>query len=328
MDSNQVRELCMQHIGFAEGTAYVRTKIYCRVLTELGERIPSWMVILECIEKGSSTDINRGVKDFRAEHAEQLRQMGSAIQGLPPQLAPLVRGFWEAAVVEARMLHAQDVAECRAQVQASEARAALADQATERAHAELAAVHGQIDVLRVQLAADAEVRAQLQQQLDGERELRRYAEQMRDDNAAELAKQRVRLEETLAQSHTEMKQALDRFDGERKHALQQIEDARATAEREVRNIRDHAIRAEAELRKKLEDATMNNSTLRSQCELHRSKITSLTQERIDLIATVSRLEQQNRSMIHLVRKPKSSLAKSHIQRGSKKLLRNKNLRET
>lgn len=326
MDLKKVRELCMQNPGFAEGTAYVRTKIYCRVLTELGERIPSWMAILECIEKGSSTDINRGVKDFRAEHAEQLRQMGGAIQGLPPQLAPLVRGFWEAAVAEARELHARDVAECRAQVQAAEARATLADQASERAHAEVIAAHGQIDALRAQFAAEAEVRAQLQQQLDRERELRRYAEQMRDDNAAELAKQRVRLEETLAQSHAEMRQAMDRFDGERKHALRQIEEARSKAEREIKDIRDHAIRTEAELHKKLEDTARNNTGLRSQFDLLHTKIAALTQERDGLKVTVTRLEQQNRSMVELVKKPKPSATMSRTQRGGGKALRKKNVR--
>lgn len=322
----QVRARCAEHPDFAAGTAYTRTKICCRVLTELGEAIPSWMVIREVIDKGSSTDINRGVKDFRAEHAEQLRQMGGAIAGLPQQLAPLVRGFWEAAVAAARELHAKDAAECRAQVEAAEARADLAGQAAERANAESAAARSQTDTLRAQLAADTEVRAQLQQQLERERELRRYAEQMRDDSAAELTKQRLRLEETLAQSQAEMKQALERFDGERKHALRQIEQARASADREVRDLRDHAIRTEADLRKRLEDTTQNNATLRSQFDLHHSKIGKLTQERDDLKTTVSRLEQQNRSMVELVRRAKPRAVQPRMARGSRGRLRNKKVR--
>lgn len=324
MDIDQVRLRCLGHPDFAEGTAYTRTKICCRVLVMMGEPIPSWMIIRDCIEKGSATDINRGVKDFRAEHGEQLRQMGSAVEGLPPQLAPIVRGLWEAAVAEARKLHAEDVAQWQARVEAAEAHVGVASQAVERAHTEVEAARGQTDALRAQLAADAEVRVQLQQQLDRERDLRRYAEQMRDDNAAELAKQRSRLEETLAQSQAEMKQALDRFDGERKHSLRQIEEARSNAEREVKDIRDHAIRMEAELRKKLEDTTNNNTALRSQFDLHNAKIATLTQERQSLQATVARLEQQNRSMVELVRKPNSGGVKPRSQRSHSKPLRKKN----
>ncbi|MEM8515123.1 DNA repair exonuclease SbcCD ATPase subunit [Massilia sp. MP_M2] len=312
----EIRARCNAHPDFAGGTAYSRAKICCRVLTELGQAIPSWMVIREIIEKGSSNDISRGVKEFRAEHAEQLRQMGGAIAGLPPQLAPLVRGFWEAAVAAARELHAKDVTECQAKVDAAETRAALADQEAERARADVTHAHGQIETLRAQLAADADVRAQLKQQLESERELRRYAEQMREDSALELAQQRQRLEETLAQSQAAMAQALERFDGERKHTLLQIEQARTNADREVRDIRDHAIRAEAELRKKLDDISQNNSTLRSQFEVHHSRIGKLTQERDDLNATVARLEQQNRSMVELVRKAKPGSAKP---RGLRKL---------
>jgi DNA repair exonuclease SbcCD ATPase subunit len=325
MINEEIRTQCAAHPDFAGGTAYTRAKICCRVLTELGQAIPSWMAIREIIEKGSSNDISRGVKEFRAEHAEQLRQMGGAISGLPTQLAPLVRGFWEAAVAAARELHAQGVAEWQASIGAAETRAQLAEQAAERARSDIAHAQGQIETLRAQLDADAEVRVQLKQQLESERELRRYAEQMREDSAVELAKQRLRLEETLAESQTAMNQALARFDGERKHTLLQIEQARANADREVRDIRDHAIRAEAELRKKLEDISQNNSTLRSQFEVHHSRIGKLTQERDDLKATVARLEQQNRSMVELVRKSKPGGVQPRVKRKLRGALRKNNI---
>jgi hypothetical protein len=321
MINEEIRAQCVAHPDFAGGTAYTRAKICCRVLTELGQAIPSWMAIREIIEKGSSNDISRGVKEFRTEHAEQLRQMGGAISGLPPQLAPLVRGFWEAAVAAARELHAQGVAEWQANVGAAETRAQLAEQAAERARADIAHAHGQIATLRAQIDADAEVRVQLKQQLESERELRRYAEQMREDSAVELAKQRLRLEEALAQSQTAMNQALARFDGERKHTLLQIEQARASADGEVRNIRDHAIRTEAELRKKLEDISQHNTNLRSQFEVHHSRIGKLTQERDDLTVTVSRLEQQNRSMVELVKKTKPGGPQPRVKKTLRRVLR-------
>ena len=97
----QIRALCAQHAQYEAGSAYTRTKILCDVLTKLGMPIPSWMVLREHIGKGSSGDINRGVKDFRSEHAELLQRMDGLPEGIPGRLAQPMRLLWQTALDEA-----------------------------------------------------------------------------------------------------------------------------------------------------------------------------------------------------------------------------------
>ena len=93
--TEQLRALCAQHAQYEAGSAYTRTKVLCEVLTKLGEPIPSWMVLREHIGKGSSGDINRGVKDFRSEHAELLQRMDGLPEGIPGRLAQPMRLLWQ-----------------------------------------------------------------------------------------------------------------------------------------------------------------------------------------------------------------------------------------
>ena len=97
-NTEQLRALCAAYPQYEPGSAYVRTKILCDVLTKLGESIPSWMVLREHIGKGSSNDIARGVKDFRAEHADLLQRMEGLPEGIPDKLAQPMQALWHAAL--------------------------------------------------------------------------------------------------------------------------------------------------------------------------------------------------------------------------------------
>lgn len=99
-----VRAACMNQPEYLGGTAYTKTKIFCQHLMKAGLGIPGWMTIREVIGKGSSSDISRGVKDFRAEHAEHLgrRSVDADLPGMPPQLADGFVKVWDLAMQYAR----------------------------------------------------------------------------------------------------------------------------------------------------------------------------------------------------------------------------------
>ena len=231
----EIAAACAQHAGFAGGTAYTRTKICCQVLTERGDPIPSWMVIRDVIGKGSSTDINRGIKDFRHEHAERLRQMSGIAPGIPAQLAPVVASLWEAAVAAARAEFLDKAAQLEAQALQADARAEQAENDLQEARALAQRLEVKIDSLA------AEKRS-LEAQLEAERGARAQAERMFEANAAEVNAQREKLEAALRETKQEMNRALERFDGERRYALNQIEEARTKAAAEVAAVRGAAQR--------------------------------------------------------------------------------------
>src|SRR6202011_5873556 len=108
------------------------------------EPIPSWTAIREVIGKGSSTDISRGVRDFRREHAEVLKQMQGITPGVPEALAPHIRGLWEAAVGAVRSEFAANVTWWEQQIEQATAQAEEAMQKLSEANASLSTLREQV----------------------------------------------------------------------------------------------------------------------------------------------------------------------------------------
>jgi hypothetical protein len=74
IDIALVREKCAVHPNYLIERAYGRTQICCAVMIMLGYPIPNWKVIKDVITKGSASDINRGIRDFRAEHVRAVKR--------------------------------------------------------------------------------------------------------------------------------------------------------------------------------------------------------------------------------------------------------------
>lgn len=296
INQDKVRAECEVQPGYDGCTAYNRTKICCRILTQHGEAIPSWMVVREMIGKGSSGDINRGIKDFRQEHAERLRQMDGIVPGIPAHLAPLVSGFWEAAVAAARSEFATSTQHWQEQIEQAEARADQAALRIAETEAVIDRQRGQIDAYDVKIAA-------LDYQVRTERAGREQAERMFEAHTAEMGAQRDKLEAALKENKTEMEGALARFDGERRYAMTQIEEARTKAARDVSAAHDQAKRetsalemniarltsASMELRPKIAAAEERNADLKQE-------ITVLRAQLVHAEAIASKLTDENRRL--------------------------------
>lgn len=248
-NQSEITAACAQSPGYEGSTAYDRTKICCQVLTERGEPIPSWMLIRDVIGKGSSTDINRGIKDFRKEHAVRLRQMSGIAPGIPQRLAPVVAALWEAAVAAAREEFDDKAARLEAQALQADARA-------EQAENDLFAAQNHVQRLESTIDSLGTEKRGLESQLETERGARAQAERMFESNAAEVNAQREKLEATLQETKLEMNRALERFDGERRYAMNQIEEARTKAATEVAAARSSAQRERTDF--ELATARLNN----------------------------------------------------------------------
>jgi len=239
---DEIRRACEQVQGYDAGTAYQRAKVACSVLVERGEPVPNWMVLREIIGKGSSTDINRGIRDFRRDHAERLRQMSGVLPGVPEQLAPMVADLWDAAVAEARRQFDATVAQMQSLVDQADARAAQAAE-------DVLAACAQLDAERAALQVANERCAGLELQLASERGRREQAEALFESHRAELISQRDQLGQALEENRREMQRALDRLDGERRHALMRVEEVRAAGAKELereRNLLNRKIAGQAD----------------------------------------------------------------------------------
>lgn len=290
IDRDKFRAECEAQPGFAAGNAHSRTKVCCRVLTQAGEAVPSWMVVREIIGKGSSGDISRGIKDFRDEHAKRLQQMDGIVPGLPTHLAPLVTGLWESAVAAAR---AEFSANTRLWQEKINQHGALADQATQKA-AELEAV---IEKQRVRLEfLDAAV-AGLDQQIDRERAGREQAERMFEKHMAEMTDQRGKLEAALKENKLELEKALERFDAERRYSLAQIEEARTKAANEVAALRAQTRREKASLEVEVVRLTGVASNLTTKLNDTELKSAVVSQEVGDLRARLGRTEAEKDRLV-------------------------------
>jgi hypothetical protein len=296
INQNEVRAECEAQPGFVDGNAYSRAKVCCRVLTQAGQAVPSWMVVREIIGKGSSGDISRGIKDFREEHGERLRQMDGIVPGLPTHLAPMVTGLWEAAVTAARAEFAANTRRWQEQI---DQHGALADQATQK----VAASEAVIEKQRVRLEfLDATV-AGLDEQVNRGRAGREQAERMFETHTAEMRQQREKLEAALKDNKVELEKALERFDAERRYSLLQIEEARTKAANEVAAIRAQARHEKASLEMDVTRLTgvvsnlttkLNDTEVRSAVVSHevgdlRARLTRTEAERDRLVGDSNRM---------------------------------------
>ena len=284
-DPLEIRGECRQVPGFDGGTAFDRTKIACDVLVKRGEAIPSWERLREIIERGSSGDISKGVRAYRAEHAEMLSKLGGAGQGVPQALGQAFRQLWEQALTTAR----QEFVAATDQVQA---RLTEAEANTASAVAETARLESRVRELLAQLEAAAAAQDALRVQVEAERAAKEQAERMFEKNAAEIAAQRDELRDALIAAQEDWRKSLDRLDAERRHAMLQIEEARTKAQREVETVRQAAQRAreDAELEAARSSSAMQD--MRQRLLTAEARNAASQQEVQDLRARLSRAEAQ------------------------------------
>ena len=261
-NTEQLRALCAAYPQYEPGSAYVRTKILCDVLTKLGESIPSWMVLREHIGKGSSGDINRGVKDFRSEHAELLQRMDGLPEGIPGKLAQPMQLLWQAALDEATAAFDQQRQDFEAQQ--AEAERIVADALRER------------DAMASNLALATEKAAGLQAALEQEREranteraAREQAERMAEKHIADLTQQRDDMTKAVEANTAELRALTARLEDERRRSLMQIEQARQQVEQArqqaYRESEQKMAKMETQLRGELASQSLEYFRLQKHC---------------------------------------------------------------
>ncbi len=283
---DKVRAECEAQPGFNGGTAYTRTKVCCRILMQHGEAIPSWMVIRDIISKGSSGDINRGIKDFRQEHAERLRRMDGALPGIPEHLAPLVSSLWEAAVAAASAKFDARAHGWQVQIEQVEARADQAEQQLADAETVIDRQRGQIEALNTKVGT-------LEAQVCTEQAARQQAERLFEQHTAEMSAQRDKLEAALRANQTEMQKALERFDGERRYSILQIDEARTKAANDVTAVRSQAQREKSGLELEVARLGKTVADLRSKVSDADLKLAVAMQEAAGLRERLGRTEASN-----------------------------------
>lgn len=178
--------------AFDAGSAYVRTKLYCEAITLAGMKIPYWGAIREEIGKGSATDINRGIRDFRAEHAAMLATRPTVPPDVPESLAEPLLALWQVALAEATEIFDEERRSWLADIERAEATTQAATQARDDLQATLDLANHAVAQGRDALAASREqlTKAQslagdLQQQLaQQDTALRRAAEDSRAEREA------------------------------------------------------------------------------------------------------------------------------------------------
>lgn len=276
--TEQLRALCAQHAQYEAGSAYTRTKVLCDVLTKLGEPIPSWMVLREHIGKGSSGDINRGVKDFRSEHAELLQRMDGLPEGIPGRLAQPMQLLWQAALDEATAAFDQQRQDFEAQQ--AEAERIVADALRER------------DAMASNLALATEKAAGLQAALEQEREranteraAREQAERMAEKHIADLTQQRDDMTKVVEANTAELRTLTARLEDERRRSLMQIEQARQQVElarqQAYRESEQKMAKMEAQLRGELASQNLEYFRLQKHCgdlESRNAKLSELVKK--------------------------------------------------
>ena len=276
--TEQLRALCSQSPLYEAGSAYTRTKILCDVLTKLGEPIPSWMVLREHIGKGSSGDINRGVKDYRSEHAELLQRMDGLPEGIPGRLAQPMRLLWQTALDEATAAFDQQRQDFEAQQ--AEAERVVADALQER------------DATASGLALATEKAAGLQAALEQEREranteraAREQAERMAEKHIADLTQQRDDMTKAVEANTAELRALTARLEDERRRSLMQIEQARQQVElarqQAYRESEQKMAKMEAQLRGELASQSLEYFRLQKHCgdlESRNAKLSELVKK--------------------------------------------------
>lgn len=222
-DAEQIQAALASYPEYEKGSAYVRAKLCCEVLTKLGHPIPSWILIRGHIGKGSAGDISRGVKDYRMEHASLLQRMDGLPEGIPDQLAQPMQALWQAALNTANALFEK-------QRDAFEAEMRQSEQAVEQALQESARVAADLALLNERLLGVQNSLAQEHERANTERAGREQAERMAEKHIANITQQRDDMTQVVEANTAEMKVLTNRLENERRHALMQIEQARQQVE--------------------------------------------------------------------------------------------------
>ncbi len=284
-DVLDVREECRNTPGFDAGTAFGRTKIACDVLVRRGEAIPSWERLREIIERGSSNDISKGVRAYRAEHAAMLSKLRGGAQGVPEPLADTFRQLWEQALSTARQEFVAASDQMRLQLDVAVAQAK--DAADESARLE-----GRVRELLAQLEAAGATQEALKVQVQAERAAREQAERMFERNSAEIAAQRDELRNALSAAQVEWRKSLDRLDSEHRRALLQIEEARTKAQKDVDAARQATQRARDDAEMEAARSSTSMQELRQHLSKAEARYAASQQEAQELRARLARAEAQ------------------------------------
>ena len=253
---DSLKQQCEQDPAYAQGSAFVRTRILCRVLTEAGQPIPGWMPIRDIIGKGSATDINKGIKAYREEHASLLRAMRGGNAVLPEGLASRVADLWRDAVDEASKLFAADVVLWQERIaSATEAVRAMEAERDRHAHA----------AQELRLVADQlrEASASASALLSAEREARAALEVRLEKQSEELLKQQQQFEATS------------------RRAIQEIDAARQDKRRDVERLQSELQKAttlQAELAQSLATAKEDAAAAHALTAELRAQVLTLRQE--------------------------------------------------
>lgn len=277
---------CERIPGYRDATAYVRTKHCCRILTELGESIPNWMTLREIIGKGSSTDINRGIRDFRKEHGEALRKMGGMMLAIPDAFTPHVLGLWDAALQMVQSQYDEKTQEWERQIEQADSRAEQAEQD----YADTKAVN---ERLQTRISGLEENIQSLNNQVAGERAGREQAERLFAAHSAEVQSQRERLEATLETTQSELRGALERLEGVQRHSLVQIDEARTRANNEIARMRAQFDREKSDLELLIANLKKTMAELREQKSESDQRRTGAEQELSGLRERLQRAEAQS-----------------------------------
>ena len=260
--TEKLRALCAAYPQYEPGSAYVRTKILCDVLTKLGESIPSWMVLREHIGKGSSNDINRGVKDFRGEHAELLQRMDGLPEGIPEKLTQPMQALWHAALAEATAAFDQQQQEFHAQQ--AEAERIVSDALQERDNIAASQALTNEKLTSAQLAL-----AQEKERANAERAAREQAEHIAEKHITDLTQQRDDMTRAVEANTAELRTLTARLEDERRRSLMQIEQARQQVElarqQAHRDGEQKMAKLETQLRGEIADQTLEIYRWQKRC---------------------------------------------------------------
>lgn len=284
-DHDTLRTSLLTVPGWGSLSAYERTKRCCAELTKSGQRLPSWMNVREIIGKGSSTDINRGIRDFRKEHGEALRKMGGMTLAIPDMLTPHILGLWDAAIQTVQSQYESKTLEWERQIEQADSRAEQAEQ-------DYADTKADNERLQARIVGLEENVHNLNNQVAGERAGREQAERLFAAHSAEVQSQRERLETTLETTQSELRSALERLEGVQRHSLVQIDEARTRANNEIAKMRTQFEREKSDLEHLIANLKKTAGELREQKHESDQRFAVAEQENISLRERLTRAESQ------------------------------------
>lgn len=239
--------------AFDAGSAYTRTKLYCESVTMAGQKIPYWGAIREAIGKGSATDINRGIRDFRAEHAAKLTALPSVPPDVPEELVQPLVALWDLALQAASGTFDEERKRWLDDIQDAEATAEASAEASRAIQAELAAARHELERTRESLAATTHGLDQAQLLANG-------LQLQLEARGAELVRATADARAEREAFNRERNEILAREDETRRSLLLQLDKARAdaagrihTLERDLVKARDASAEQSQRLQEKDED---------------------------------------------------------------------------